>query len=89
MDYREKKKRLVRHMVWMLLAAFGWIAVMPAMAQTIKGHRLPNIAVGIHHHHPDTTLCSPLNIGLISEVTPCTVFNMVCCWELRAATPTV
>jgi len=54
-------------MIWTAAVAIGWLCVCPSQAQTAKGHRLPNVAVGIHHHHPDSTLCSPLNIGLLSE----------------------
>ena len=36
-------------------------------AQSVKGHRLPNVAVGVSHHH-DSVLCSSLNVGLLSEV---------------------
>lgn len=68
MDYGKEKKRLVHHALWGLLLAIGWVWICPSQAQTPKGHRLPNVAVGIHHHHPDSTLCSPLNIGLLSEV---------------------
>ena len=55
-------------MIWTAAVAISWLSVCPSQAQTAKGHRLPNVAVGIHHHHPDSTLCSPLNIGLLSEV---------------------
>ena len=39
-------------------------------AQTVQepaGHRLPNIGVGLNHHH-DSLLCSRLNVGLRTEV---------------------
>ena len=67
MDDRGKKKHLFQQMIWTAAVAIGWLCVCPSQAQTAKGHRLPNVAVGIHHHHPDSTLCSPLNIGLLSE----------------------
>ena len=57
MDYGKEKKRLVYHALWGLLLAIGWLWICPSQAQTPKGHRLPNVAVGIHHHHPDSTLC--------------------------------
>ncbi len=49
------------------MVSLAMVIATPLFSQTPRGHRLPNIAVGIYHHH-DSILCSPLNIGLVSEV---------------------
>ena len=68
MKDRGTKKRLARRCRGAIALAICCLISISVQAQTPKGHRLPNVAVGIHHHHPDSALCSPLNIGLLSEV---------------------
>lgn len=52
--------------LFLLLLSLPCLAQQPADTLP-RGHRLPNIAVGLTHHH-DSTLTSSLNVGLMAEV---------------------
>ena len=51
----------------LLVGSTALSAQAPSPGNVTRGHRLPNIAVGIVHHC-DSAICSPFNIGLLSEV---------------------